>query len=51
MNRDLNGPAETDEDLTFDAPDEALERAAGVSDRRATTWAYCTYWYHCGWPL
>ena len=48
---DLTG---TDEDiLTFDVPDDVLERAAGVSDGdgRAMTWVYCTQaWYNCGWP-
>jgi len=48
---DLTG---TDEDiLTFDVPDDVLERAAGVSDGdgRAMTWVYCTQaWYNCGLP-
>ena len=38
--------------LTFDIPDEALERAANA-ERQASTWAYCTngyYWYDCNWP-
>jgi hypothetical protein len=38
--------------LTFDIPDEALERAAGA-ERQAFTWVYCTngwYWYDCNWP-
>jgi hypothetical protein len=35
--------------LTFDIPDEALERAANAD--QAYTWAYCTHpWYHCPWP-
>ena len=43
---------ETDEAiLTFDVPDDALERAAAVTDGREMTIAYCTDWYHCGWPL
>ena len=44
--------AETDEDiLTFDVPDDALERAAGVADGGAMTLVYCTHvWYNCGWP-
>ena len=45
--------AESDEKiLTFDIPDEALERA-GSAERMAVTWAYCTnayYWYDCSWP-
>jgi hypothetical protein len=38
--------------LTFDVPDEALERAASA-ERQAFTWVYCTngyYWYDCNWP-
>ena len=43
---------ETGEDiLTFDVPDEAVERAAAVTDGPAMTIAYCTHWYECGWPL
>jgi hypothetical protein len=45
--------AERDEEiLTFDIPDEALERAASA-DQKVSTWAYCTsawYWYDCSWP-
>ena len=38
--------------LTFDAPDDAPERAAAVSDGQAAhTIGYCTHWYHCNWPL
>jgi hypothetical protein len=44
--------SQADEDvLSFDVPDEALERAA--SAERAFTWVYCTngfYWYECNWP-
>jgi hypothetical protein len=52
MHNDTNGPAELDEDiLTFDVPDDALERAAPVTDRRAIT-LYCTRdALSCGWPL
>jgi hypothetical protein len=44
--------AATDEEiLAFDVPDDALERAAGVSGDGAMTWVYCTQgWYNCGWP-
>ena len=38
--------------LSFDVPDEALERAA-IGERQAFTWVYCTngyYWYDCNWP-
>ena len=39
--------------LSFDVPDEALERAASA-ERQAVTFVYCTngyYWYDCNWPL
>jgi hypothetical protein len=43
MHSDL---AEVDEDvLTFDIPDDALERAATATNGRATTIAYCTQKY------
>ena len=47
---DAMDKAEADEEmLTFDIPDEALERAA--SAEQAYTLAYCTHpWYHCPWP-
>jgi hypothetical protein len=47
------GVTEPDEKiLKFDVPDDALERAAGVSDGLAAhTIGYCTHWYHCNWPL
>jgi hypothetical protein len=36
--------------LTFNIPDEALERAAN-SERQAVTWVYCTNaWQSCDWP-
>jgi hypothetical protein len=36
--------------LTFDIPDEALERAA--SAEQAVTLVYCTHpWYYCEWPV
>jgi hypothetical protein len=45
MNDEADG-----EILTFDIPDEALERAAGA-EQQATTWAHCTHpWYYCPWP-
>jgi hypothetical protein len=47
----MDDQTESDEKiLTFDIPDEALERAA---ERQAFTLAYCTnghYWYDCNWP-
>jgi hypothetical protein len=52
MDSDVIGSAGTDEDvLTFDVPDDALERAGSVSPGGAMTWVYCTQgWYNCGWP-
>jgi hypothetical protein len=43
--------AEGDEEiLTFDIPDDALERAAST-EPTAFTWVHCTNaWYYCGWP-
>jgi hypothetical protein len=36
--------------LTFDIPDEALERAA-TTEQQAITWAHCTHaWQYCEWP-
>jgi hypothetical protein len=47
-----NDSAGTDEDiLAFDVPDDALEHAAGVTNGRVVTIAFCTHWYHCGLPL
>ena len=40
-----------EEILTFDVPDDALERAAAASDGQAVTIGYCTHWYHCNWPM
>jgi hypothetical protein len=49
----MDDQTESDEKiLTFDLPDEALERAASV-DQPAVTWVYCTngyYWYDCNLP-
>jgi hypothetical protein len=52
LKNDVNGLAELDEDiLTFDVPDDALERAAPIADRRIMT-LYCTKDpLSCGWPL
>ena len=53
MDSDATDFAETGADiLTFDVPDDALERAASV-ERQAYTLVYCTngwYWYDCSWP-
>jgi hypothetical protein len=36
--------------LTFDIPDEALERAA-TAEQQGVTWIYCTHaWHSCDWP-
>ena len=49
MDSDVSGFAETDENiLILDVPDDALERAAGGTDGKITTYVYCTYaWYIC----
>ncbi len=51
MDSEVTGQSESkDEILTFDVPDDALERAA-TAEQSAHTWIYCTYaWYNCGWP-
>ena len=53
MDSDVSEFAETDADiLSFDVPDDALERAASA-EQMAFTWVYCTngyYWYDCNWP-
>jgi hypothetical protein len=53
MDSDVICLVETDENiLTFDVPDDALERAACVGGGAALTIAYCTRdWMACGWPL
>jgi len=49
MNSDVFSQLEADEQiLTFDIPDEALERAA---EQQALTIVHCTYpWHYCGPP-
>jgi hypothetical protein len=48
LENDVNGLAELDED---NVPDDALERAAPVTDRRVIT-LYCTRDpLSCGWPV
>src|SRR6516225_8530410 len=53
MDNEVISQAEGDEKiLSFNIPDEALERAANA-ERQAFTWVYCTngyYWYDCNWP-
>jgi hypothetical protein len=51
MDSNANDFAETDAGiLTFDVPDDALERAASV-EQNAFTVMYCTNpWYNCGLP-
>ena len=52
MDSEVISQAEGDEKiLSFNIPDEALERAASA-ERQAFTWV-CTsawYWYDCSWP-
>src|SRR5262245_60660430 len=51
MDSEVFGQAELDEQiLTFDIPDEALERVA-TAEQQAVTWIYCTNsWHSCDWP-
>jgi len=48
MDNEVISQAEADERiLTFDIPDEALERTART-ERQAFTWIYCTgAWQYC----
>jgi hypothetical protein len=50
VDNEVISQAQSDEEiLTFDIPDDALERAANAE--QAYTLAYCTHpWYHCPWP-
>ena len=50
MGSDVSDVAETDAHiLTFDIPDDALERAAGAAP--VITLALCTFhWHDCTWP-
>jgi hypothetical protein len=53
MDNESISQADGDEEiLTFDFPDEVLERAA-TAEQNAFTLAYCAsglYWYDCSWP-
>ena len=51
MNSDVVSQAETDEQiLTFDIPDDVLERTANA-EQMVFTVMYCTHpWYNCGLP-
>ena len=53
MDSEVISQAEGDEKiLSFNIPDEALERAASA-EQAALTWVYCTngyYWYDCSLP-
>ncbi len=40
----------SEDDLTSESSDEVLERVGMISASGAVTFAYCTYWYECGWP-
>jgi hypothetical protein len=52
LKNDGNGLAELDEDiLTFDVPDDALERAAPVAGRRIMTLYRTKDPLSCGWPV
>jgi hypothetical protein len=52
MDSDVSDVAETGAHiLTFDIPDDALERAAAIAGQQAVTIGFCTHWYYCGWPL
>jgi hypothetical protein len=48
-----NAIVQTENDiLSFDIPDDALERAAAVADgRQRITVGVCTDWFTCQWPL
>jgi hypothetical protein len=49
MDINVSGQADNDGDiLIFDVPDDALERAAGITDRRVITLIYCTQDLSCG---
>ena len=52
MDNAVTSQAEADEEmLTFNIPDEALERAASA-ELQAFTWMYCTkrLLLNCNWP-
>jgi hypothetical protein len=51
MNSDAFNQFEADERiLTFDIPDEPLERAASIG-QQGITWVHCTHaWQYCEWP-
>ena len=51
MDSEVISQTETDDDIvTFDVPDDALERAASA-EPKAFTLMYCTNpWYNCGLP-
>jgi hypothetical protein len=52
MADDIRGSAELDGDIfTVDVSDDALERAAAVTDGQALTIGSCTHWWHCSWPM
>jgi hypothetical protein len=52
MDNDTKSLVENDGDiLSFDISDDALERAAVVTDSQAITIGHCTHWWHCSWPM
>jgi hypothetical protein len=47
FDNDLGELAELDEDILFDVPDDALERAAATTAGQVMTVGFCTQWYTC----
>jgi hypothetical protein len=51
MDTDASNVVESDAAiLTFEVPDDVLERAAVAIGVQVTTIGVCTYWYPCSWP-
>jgi hypothetical protein len=51
METDASNVVESDADiLTFEVPDDVLERAAVVTEVQVATIGVCTHWYSCNWP-
>ena len=51
MDTDASNVVESDAAiLTFEVPDDVLERAAAVTNGQAITVGICTDWYYCNWP-
>jgi hypothetical protein len=47
---DVDTAEPNEEILTYDVPDDALERVAAASNGGVTI-GNCTHWYYCGWPM